>query len=205
MKLKTIAAALAASVMALSTVTASAETFNTPEETYEVSVSQASPLSVVSYNRYTKIKEQSQTTPYSCATACAAMCVKKDLEKDIQAAGFNIDYADWYGIGNKYGYSVEWLGRADINGESDGLKKIYNYLKAGYPVCVWINSTTSGTHWVTVYKYTGDGVNFKASDFDCIDPARCWYDPANPSQTTRNRKLNTALNYAGVYNTVVFK
>ena len=53
MKFKTLAAALAATVMALSTVTASAETFNTPEETLEVSVSLASPSSIVSYNRYT--------------------------------------------------------------------------------------------------------------------------------------------------------
>lgn len=46
MKFKTLAAALAATVMALSTVTASAETFNTPEETYEVGVSPASTTAV---------------------------------------------------------------------------------------------------------------------------------------------------------------
>lgn len=201
MKLKALTAAFAATIMALSSVTASANA----AEVYEENVSPASTYSIVTYNRYENILEQSQTTPYSCATACAAMCVNKDLEGDLKADGFNINYADWYGIGNKYGYSVEWLGRADINGTTDGLKKIYNYLKSGYPVCVWINSTTSGTHWVTVYRYSGDGVNFKASDFDCIDPARCWYDPDHPEDTTRDRKLSQAFNYAGVYNTVVFK
>ena len=194
MKFKTLAAALAATVMALSTVTASAETFNTPEETYEVSVNPAS-TSSVSYDRYNKITPYTQITASSCAATCAGMCVNKS-PATLQAAGFNIDYADWYGIGSKYGYTVDWLGRADLSGK-DALKVVYDYLKSGYPVCVWINQ--NDPHWVVVYKYSGDGTNFKASDFMCIDPARCW------STTTRNRSLNNAYNYAGVYNTVVFK
>ena len=194
MKFKRFTAALAATIMALSTVTVSASA----TEVYEANVIPATSQSTVTYGSISNILPQTQITAYSCATTCAAMCTKQSIY-DIQAAGFDINYTDWYGIGEKYKYSVEWLGRAEINGEQDGLRKIYNYLRAGYPVCVWINSTESGTHWVTVYKYSGDGVNFKASDFLCIDPARCW------TSTTRNRPLSQALNYAGVYNTVVFR
>lgn len=193
--------ASAATVMALSTVTASANSIDTHEEVYEVDVLEnISPVSTnatVTYSRYNKITPYTQITSYSCATTCAGMCVRKS-PAELRDAGFDIDWADWYGIGNKYGYTVDWLGRADLSGK-DALEVVYNYLKNGYPVCVWINSNTSLSHWVVVYKYSGNGTNFKASDFMCIDPARSW------TSSTRDRRLDLAVNYAGVYNTVVFK
>lgn len=198
MKFKGLIAALAATVMALSTVTASAETTNTNAGVYEANALEyVYPIYDINLLAADKITPYTQTTAKSCATTCAGMCVHKSNE-ELKAAGFDLDYADWYKIGSRYGYTVEWLGRSDINGTSDGLRKIFNYLNEGYPVCVWINSTTSGTHWVTVYGYSGDGVNLSASDFMCVDPARCW------NSTSRERHLNEALNYSGVYNTVVF-
>lgn len=198
MKFKGFIAAIAATVMALSTVTASAETTNTNASVYEANaLERVGPIYEIDLLAADKITPYTQTTSKSCATTCAGMCVHKSNE-ELESAGFNLDYADWEAIGSRYGYTVEWLGRNEINGTTDGLRKIFDYLYDGYPVCVWINSTMSKTHWVTVYGYTGNGSDFKASDFMCVDPARCW------NSTSRERHLNEALNYSGVYNTVIF-
>ncbi len=190
MKFKGLIAALAATVMALSAVTASADSFYDPEETYE-SIFQASyangPIDLKD-----EITLYKQPTNSSCAATCAGMCIGVSPES-LHNAGFNIDYADWYAIGSKYGYSVEWLGRSDLSGKNS-LKVVYEYLKAGYPVCAWINQTNP--HWVTIYKYTGNGTTFNASDFWCADPANSLPD---------YHRLDNSSYYAGVYNTVVFK
>ncbi|MDE7361425.1 MAG: C39 family peptidase [Oscillospiraceae bacterium] len=204
MKFKKFTAALAATTMVLSTatVTAFAETVNTHKEVYEAKIAKNIALtsisSTVTYNCKGKITPLTQKNYGECATTCAGMCVNKTRDQ-LVADGFNMQWADWEGIGKEYEYTVDWLGRSDINGTYDGLQKIYNYLKAGYPVCVWINDVESTYHWVVVYKYSGNGTNFKASDFMCIDPARSW------TSTTRDRRLDLAVNYAGIYNTVVFK
>lgn len=198
MKFKGLIAALAATVMALSTVTASAETTNSNASVYEANaLENVNSIYDIDLIVADKVTPYTQTTAKSCATTCAGMCVHKS-NSELENAGFNLNNADWYGIGSRYDYKVEWLGISDINGTSDGLRKIFYYLIEGYPVCVWINSTTSGTHWVTVYGYSGDGVNFSASDFMCVDPARCW------NSTSRERPLDEAYHYTGVYNTVAF-
>ena len=199
MKFKVLTVTFAVMVMALSTVTASAESVKSGEESYASNLlngnTVASVSATVTYNRFNKITPYTQITSSGCATTCAGMCVGKS-PNEHQNDGFNLNWADWEGIGRKYGYTVDWLGRTDLSGK-DALKVVFDYLKAGYPVCVWINQTNP--HWVVIYSYSGDGVNFNASDFMCVDPARCW------STTSRLRRLDLAYNYDGVYNTVVFK
>lgn len=198
MKFKRLTAVLAAAVLSFSTVVASADTVNLEEdcETHAFETgSSVSTLSTVTYDRKSKILPLTQAYYGECATTCAGMCVKK-TRAQLVADGFNMQWANWEGIGSEYGYTVDWLGRADLSGK-DALKVVYDYLKSGYPVCVWINQ--DDPHWVVVYRYSGNGTNFNASDFMCIDPARGW------TEITRDRSLDSAYNYAGVYNTVVFK
>lgn len=92
MKIKTLAAALAATVMALTTVTASAEGLNCSEGAYESSL-QALNYTNGAINLIDEITLYKQPTPYSCAATCAGMCIGVSPQS-LQNAGFNIDYAD---------------------------------------------------------------------------------------------------------------
>lgn len=198
MKLKNRITAVFASVtVALTTVTASAETQSAPDDTYVDDTYVQERQSFYEVSRLNRIKPQTQITSKSCATTCAAMCLNVDIE-EIRNQGFNIDYTDWDGIAARYGYWAQWYGRDDLKGKN-ALELVYYYLCQGYPVCVWINQDLSLSHWVVVYGYAGSGTNFKASDFNVIDPARCW------NKVTRDRRLDEAYNYDGIYNTVVFK
>lgn len=142
----------------------------------------------VSYNVSSMITPYKQITSQSSATTCACMCVKHS-PNEVQAAGFNLDYANWAGIGDKYGYSV-------TGPSSASLAQMFRILAGGHPVIVKINDTVSSQHWVVVTQYSGSSVAslISANNFKCVDP----YDGLT-------KTLSSATNYTGVYLYVLYE
>ena len=131
------------------------------------------------FDNSSKIKVYKQITPISCATTCAAMCVKKSPQT-LKDDGFDLDLADWEGIAQKYGY------RTFLDG-IDSFSGIIDILRGGFPAVVKVN-TGKNQHWVVVTKFEGDNSAAVSSNFTCADP---W--------TGTVKRLDKALNYAGVY------
>lgn len=144
------------------------------------------------FNARNLILPQKQEDDDGCAVTCVAMCVCQ-TQKQLQKDGFSISEVEsWENLAKKYGYTFEM----DWN---PTFKKVYDFLKDGYPVIVQVNvgSTSVKPHWVTVYQYTGTSTNGDdviASDFMCVDP-----------KYGDERRLNTAVNYSKMGRIVVYK
>ncbi len=65
----------------------------------------------------------------------------------LQAAGFNLGWADFPGIVRKYGYTST-AGTASLAG-------ILSILRSGYPVIVKVN-TGENEHWGVVTRFAGN-------------------------------------------------
>lgn len=136
-------------------------------------------------NNASKITIYKQITDTSCAATCAAMCVRKSPQT-LQAAGFDLGYADWTGIAQRYGYDD--FNKVDIGEtEAESLLKIVDLIVEGYPVIAKI-SPDSAPHWVVVTTYSGDTANLGANQFTCADP---W--------TGKFIRLSRATRYKGIY------
>ena len=87
---------------------------------------------------------------------------------------------------------INWQTVADKNNKTytpvslPGPAQLYLQLRSG-PVVVGVNPNAGSTHFVCVYKFSGDDENVLASGFTCYDPA---YTGSNIS-----RKLTDAFNY----------
>lgn len=132
-----------------------------------------------------KIQIYKQITDTSCAATCAAMCVKKTPSK-LKADGFNLDYADWTGIAQKYGFDD--FKQASISGmsTSEALLEVVELLRKGNPVIAKVNNTDD--HWVVITSYSGNTTEIFASQFTCADP---W--------TGKFVTLSKATSYKGIY------
>lgn len=132
-----------------------------------------------SFDNSNEITIYKQITPISCATTCAAMCVNKSPQT-LRNDGFNLDWADWDGIAQEYGYSQFMSGISSFSG-------VIDILRGGYAAVVQVN-TGDNEHWVVVTKFAGENSAPKSSNFTCADP---W--------TGTTKSLSNAINYAGVY------
>ena len=84
--------------------------------------------------------------------------------------------AQWWSIAD-LGYfrdvSMRTSNNLAVIPDSDDLKKIYVPLSEGNPVMVGVSRLSdrdTGSHFVVVNGYTGDGRSFSASDFTILDP-----------------------------------
>lgn len=133
------------------------------------------------FNALNLILPQKQEDSEGCAATCSAMCVCQTQSQFLKD-GLSIDSAQWDKVAEKYGYTyeIDWY---------PTLKKVYNFLKEGYPVIVQVRAEggSISPHWVTVYQYTGNsttGDSLNVADFMCADPFN-----------GDLRRLNTAANF----------
>ena len=117
---------------------------------------------------------------YGCTLTCLSM-----LHSYKTGTLYNPDVMDdmlkFTSGGAVYWDSVSALG---YNRHSYSLSTIYNQLKQGNPVIIGGKNASSGTHWVIITGYTGNGGTLKASDFTINDPG-------NSSRTTLQHYFNS--------------
>jgi hypothetical protein len=96
--------------------------------------------------------------------------------RDMLAFSSGGGLASWSYVSN-LGYTVESYDTYMTNAL---LEKIYGLLHEGKPVMIGCEG--GGMHFVLITGYTGDGVNFRSSDFIMNDPGY--------NSTTLNEQLN---------------